>query len=50
MNLYIIIVLDPDGPYVWADGDCGAEAECTASRVRHETGYDAVVKCVEVPV
>lgn len=49
MKLYIIIVIDPeDGPYVARDETCPAEADCTASELRHETGNKVVVKCVEV--
>jgi hypothetical protein len=48
MNIYITIVLDPDGPYVWSDDTCGAEADMSAVDARHETGYATVVKCVEV--
>ncbi len=49
MNLYVIILLDLTvGPYVWSDKDCPAEAEQSASEARHETGYDTVIKCIEV--
>ena len=48
MKLYVIIVLDPDGPYVWSDDTCAGEVECTASEVRHETGHKVIVKCIEI--
>lgn len=49
MKLYIIIVLDPDdGPWVARDETCPAEAECTASELRHDTGNKVIVKCVDL--
>jgi|TARA_B110000908_G_C10092115_1_gene374511 hypothetical protein len=49
MKLYVIIVIDTaDGPYVWADDTCPAEAEIGASHARHETGYVTVVKCIDL--
>ena len=48
MKLYIIIVLDHEGPYVWSDNECPADADQSASEARHETGYDTVVKCIEL--
>ena len=49
MKLYVIIVIDTaDGPYVWADDTCPAEAEIGASHAHHETGYVTVVKCIDL--
>jgi hypothetical protein len=49
MKLYVIIVIDPeDGPYVASDDTCPADADCTASELRHETGNKVIVKCIEI--
>jgi hypothetical protein len=48
MKLYVIIVLDPDGPYVWSDDTCEGEANCTANEAYNETGYTTIVKCIEI--
>lgn len=49
VKLYLIIVLDHElGPYVYSGTDCDGEAGCTASEAKHETGFNTVVKCIEV--
>ena len=48
MKLYIIIVLDPDGPYVWSDTECEVYADTLTCDARHETGHKVIVRCVDL--
>lgn len=47
-NLYVIVVLDPEGPYVWSEDHDQEEAGETANDAYNETGYSTVVKCIEL--
>ena len=47
-ELYVVIVLDNEEPYVWSDHMCSTDANCSALEAKHETGFNCIVKAVNL--
>tara|TARA_R100001082_G_scaffold94930_1_gene62011 strand:+ start:449 stop:601 length:153 start_codon:yes stop_codon:yes gene_type:complete len=47
-TLYVVIVLDNNEPYVWADYLSIDDANCSAMEAAHETGFNCIVRTVNI--
>lgn len=47
-QLYVVIVLDNDEPYVWSSYSCNNDAICSAQEAAHETGFKCIIETVNL--